>query len=250
MWRFAGLEPIAGLAHGVSTRDGGVSAGTFASLNLGRRTPDVPEAVEENRRRASLALGFDAFLGPRQVHGARIVEVRTSADEPGEADGVLTDRDGVLLGVLGADCPGVLLVDERRHALALLHAGWRGVAARIVPQAVEALRACYGSDPQGLRAAIGPGIGQAAYEVGPEVADALRLAAPRAPLALRRGRGDRWHADLAGVIQAQLEAAGIPAESILRSPHCTYRDAALFFSHRRDAELAGRHALLAGWRPG
>jgi YfiH family protein len=249
MWRFDGLGSVAGLAHGVSTREGGVSAGAFASLNLGRRTSDAPESVEENRRRVADALGFRRFVGPRQVHGARVVEVHTSDDEPGDADGVMTDREGVLLGVLGADCPGVLLVDERHHALALVHAGWRGVAASIVPRAVEAMRTAYGTRPGDLRAAIGPGIGQAAYEVGPEVADALRAAAPRAPLALKPGRDDRVFADLGRVIAAQLEASGVAPEAVERSPHCTYRDAALFFSHRRDAERAGRHALLAGWQP-
>ncbi|HEX5633472.1 MAG TPA: peptidoglycan editing factor PgeF, partial [Gemmatimonadales bacterium] len=194
--------------------------------------------------------GFASFVGPRQVHGTRIVEVLTADDVPGEADGVMTDRDGVLLGVLGADCPGVLLVDERRHALALLHAGWRGVAGRIAPRAVEALAARYGSRPEALRAAIGPGIAQAAYEVGPDVAEALRHAAPAASHALLPGRGDRWMADLAGVLAAQLAACGVPAASIERSPHCTYRDATLLFSHRRDGERAGRHAFLAGWRPG
>jgi hypothetical protein len=242
------MGAVPGLAHGVTTRTGGVSTGSFASLNLGRATADRPEAVAENRRRAAAALGFAGFVGPRQVHAARVVEVRATDEDPGEADGVMTDRDGVLLGVLGADCPGVLLVDERHHGLALVHAGWRGVVGGIVPAAVEALATRYGTRPDDLRAAIGPGIGPERYEVGPEVAEALRAAAPHAPLALRPGRADRWHADLAVVIEAQLVSAGVPAPSIERSPHCTYRDAALLFSHRRDGAQTGRHAFLAGWR--
>jgi polyphenol oxidase len=245
---FPGLAGVAGLAHGVSTRQGGVSTGAFASLNLGRRTPDRREDVEENRRRAAGALGFAAFVGPRQVHGVRIAEVRDAADDPGEADGLTTDRPGVLLGVLGADCPGVLLVDPARGALALVHAGWRGVAGGIVPAAVEALARRYGSRPDALRVAVGPGIGPEAYEVGPEVADALRAAVGGDGPGLARGRGDRWHADLGALIERQLVSAGVPHASVERDVRCTWREADLLFSHRRDGERAGRHALLAGWR--
>lgn len=246
-WRFPALEGLAGLCHGVTTRAGGVSAGDFASLNVGRSTADEPGAVAENRRRAAAALGFAAFTSPRQVHGTRLVEVEGPGVEPGEADGLLTDVPGVLLGVLGADCPGVLLADPARRALAVVHAGWRGVAAGIVPAAIARLRARYGCDPCGLWVAVGPGIGQEAFEVGPEVAEALERTVAGAGAALRRGRDDRWHADLAAVIAAQAVAAGVRAGRVACAPHCTHRDRALFFSHRRDGARAGRHALLAGW---
>lgn len=247
MLSFPGLAGVSGLAHAITTRLGGVSAGPFASLNLGPRTQDLPAAVAENRRRAAAALGFAALLSPRQVHGAHIVEVRAADAEPGEADAVMTDRAGVLLGILGADCPGVLLVDLRRRALALVHAGWRGLVAAVAPAAVKALALRYGCAPGELRAAIGPGISQAAYEVGPDVAEALSASAPGAEACLARGQADRWQVDLAGLLELQLRASGVLAEAIERSPHCTHRDATLFFSHRRDGKNAGRHALLAGW---
>lgn len=246
-WRFAALEGVPGLCHGLTTRAGGVSEGGFASLNLGRSTPDEPVAVAENRRRAAAALGFAAFTSPRQVHGTRLVEVVRAGQEPGEADGLFTDQPGVLLGVLGADCPGVLLVDPVRRALAVVHAGWRGVAAGIVPTALARLRERYGCEPARMLVAVGPGIGQDAFEVGPEVAEALERTAPGVPGALRRGRGDRWHADLARVIAQQATASGVPAGCITIAPQCTHRDHTLFFSHRRDGARAGRHALLAGW---
>jgi len=247
MLSFPGLAGVSGLAHAITTRSGGVSAGPFASLNLGPRTHDLPEAVTENRRRAAAALGFPALLSPRQVHGAHVIEVRAADTEPGEADAVMTDQAGVLLGILGADCPGVLLVDPRRRALALVHAGWRGIVAAVTPAAVKALALRYGCAPGELRAAIGPGISQAAYEVGPDVAEALRASAPEARACVVRGRADRWQVDLPGLLELQLRACGVPAAAIERSSHCTHRDAALFFSHRRDGENAGRHALLAGW---
>lgn len=247
MLSFPGLAGVSGLAHAMTTRSGGVSAGPFASLNLGPRTPDLPTAVAENRRRAAVALGFVTLVSPRQVHGAHIVEVREADAQPGEADALMTDRPGVLLGVLGADCPGVLLVDPRRRSLALVHAGWRGIVAGVAPAAVKALALRYGCAPGRLRAGIGPGISQAVYEVGPDVAEALSASAPGARACLARGQTDRWRADLAGLLELQLRASGVPAEAIERSPYCTHRDATLFFSHRRDGVSAGRHALLAGW---
>lgn len=247
MLHFDALARVEGLSCAVTTREGGVSRGAYATLNLGRSTGDRPEAVAENRRRAARALGFDGMLTPRQVHGTRVVLVEQAGQEPGEADALVTDRPGLLLGVLGADCPGVLLVDPRRRALALVHAGWRGTCAGVLPAAIAALKARCRSRPEDLLTAIGPGISQAAYEVGPEVADALRAAAPGAETCLAPGPGDRVFADLAGVLRLQLLAAGVPERAVQVSPHCTRSEPALLFSHRRDGGLAGRHALLAGW---
>lgn len=247
METFVGLARIAGLSHGVSTRAGGVSRGPWAALNLGRSTADDPRAVEENRRRAARSLGFEAFVNARQVHGARVVEVGGEGVDPGEADALMTDRPGVLLAVLGADCPGVALVDPGRRALAVVHAGWRGTAGGIVGAAVRALAARYGCRPEALAAAVGPGIRAPRYEVGPEVVEALRDAIPGAREGLQRGARDRWHVDLAALLRLQLLAAGVRDEAIELSPHCTYDEAHHYYSHRRDGPEAGRHALLAGW---
>lgn len=246
--RFEHLRGVPGLHHGVTTRTGGVSGGRFASLNLGRSTPDEPGAVLENRRRAAAALGFAAFVSARQVHGARVAEVGPGTVDVGEADALTTATPGVLLGVLGADCPGVLLVDPVRRALAVVHSGWRGTALGVAAAAVRALGERHGSAPRDLLAAIGPGISAARYEVGPEVAGALGpLPTDVAARALSRGREDRWHLDLAPVLRWQLEQAGIPSTSIDGSSLCTYDAADLLFSHRRDGPHAGRHALLAGF---
>jgi polyphenol oxidase len=244
---FRGLASVRDFAHGVTTRDGGVSTGGYAALNLGLSTGDDPRAVAENRRRAAAALGFPRFVSARQVHGAAVREIGGPDDAPGEADALVTATPGVLLGVLGADCPGVLVVDPERRALAVVHAGWRGTAAGVLAAAVNALRERYGSRPEALRAAVGPGISARRYEVGPDVADALRPTAAGAEECLLRGAGDRWHADLAGVLRRQLRALGVPDEAIETSGACTHDDAARFFSHRRDGAAAGRHALLAGF---
>lgn len=246
---FRHLAAVRGLRHAVTTRAGGVSSGPFATLNLGRSTADAPPAVAENRRRAAAALGFSGFVSPRQVHGARVAEVGPGTVDVGEADALVTASPGVLLGVLGADCPGVLLVDPVHRALAVVHSGWRGTALCVTAAAVRTLAERHGTRPGDLLCAVGPGISSARYEVGPDVADALRPLHPRAAAeALRPGRDDRWHADLGALLRLQLLALGVPASSIDVSPLCTYDAAELFFSHRRDAERAGRHALLAGWQ--
>lgn len=244
---FRGLRGLSGLAHGVTTRAGGVSRGGWAALNLGLSTGDDPRAVAENRRRAAADLGFPAFVNARQVHGTRVVEAASVDALPGEADALMTDVPGVLLAVLGADCPGVLLVDPEKRALAVVHSGWKGTAAGVVSAAVRALEARYGCRAAALRAAVGPSISSARYEVGPEVAEALRDGVPGAREALTPGRADRWHVDLGGLIRLQLLRAGVLDEAIEVSSACTYDESARFFSHRRDGAQAGRHALLAGW---
>lgn len=247
MISFPSLKRVAGLAHGVTTREGGVSVGCFASLNLGRSTGDAAEAVRENRRRAAARLGFTGLVNARQVHGTRVVEVLEAGADPGEADALITDRPGLLLAVLGADCPGVLLVDERRHALAVVHSGWRGTAAGVSAAALRALLERYGTRPEDLRAAVGPGISARRYEVGPEVAEALAPWAAGQEGLLARGRDDRWHVDLTGLIVRGLVGLGVPPAAIEVSRLCTYEEQERLFSHRRDGGRAGRHALLAGF---
>ena len=150
--------------------------------------------------------------------------------------------------MLGADCPGVLLVDPFRRALAVVHSGRAGTLLGIVPAAVDVLVRRFGSRPADLAAGIGPGIGPASYEVGPEVEREWRTAFPRAADVLTRGRGDRWFLDLARAIALQLEAAGVPTERVETLPLCTVRERDRFFSHRRDGPRTGRHALVAMWR--
>jgi len=223
-------------AHGFSTRQGGVSEGAFASLNLARTVGDDPAAVAENTRRFVEAIG-----GPKrlyevsQVHGDTIVEVAGEpvADvRPIEADALLTRAAGAAVAVRTADCVPVLLADPRTGAVAAVHAGWRGVEARIVPEAVARL-----GHPTRLLAAIGPHIRLDAFEVGPEVAERIAAAAHGEPVV--QPRDPRPHVDLARAVRAQLVHAGV--ERIDDVGGCTHAEADRFFSHRRDAGHTGRH---------
>src|SRR4051794_887561 len=147
-----------------TTRAGGVSSGLYTSLNLGRWTDDDPDAVAENRRRAA---GGRPVAFARQVHGTRVLPVDGPTDEASaaEADGVATAAAGLALLVLTADCLPVALAAS--GAVAMVHAGWRGLAAGVLEAGVAALRALDGDGP--IHAAIGPGAGGCCYEVGDEV---------------------------------------------------------------------------------
>jgi YfiH family protein len=217
---------------GFSTRVGGVSEGPFASLNLGRRLGDVPERVDENRRRLCAEAGADptALALNLQRHTAVVNRARLAGHgTPG--DGLWTDEPGVPLLALGADCALVALARANgdRPAVAVLHVGWRGVLAGIVEAGVAAL----GS---GTAAVIGPAIGPCCYEVGEEVAAPFRA---RFGLDVARdGMLDLWSAT-----ERALLAAG--CLTVERLDLCTSCREDLFFSYRRDGFPRGGHGVLA-----
>jgi YfiH family protein len=168
----------------------------------------------------------DEMASLRQIHSATVLPA-TGAGCVGEGDGLITATPGVAVSIRTADCYPVLLVDARRRAVAAVHAGWRGTAARIVPAAIDSMRAAFSTDPADMYAAIGPGIGGCCYQVGEEVR--RRFGLPGA------GR-----VDLSRENHAQLIAAGVPETHIDRVSLCTFCDAAKFHSYRRDGDGAGR----------
>lgn len=223
-----------------TTRDGGVSTGAWASLNLGGQTDDDPARVAENRRRLAAAAGCPPPVWLRQVHGTGVVELagpppRGSAAPV--ADAAVTGAAGRACAVLTADCLPVLLCDRAGTRVGAAHAGWRGLAAGVVEAALAALAV----PPDSVLAWLGPCIGPAAFEVGPEVRDAFLAADPAAAPAFVAGRGDRWHADLRRLARRRLRAAGVTA--IGASDACTASEPRRFFSHRRDGPC-GRLATL------
>jgi len=214
-----------------TTRRGGVSESTYASLNLGRWTDDDADAVNRNRQIVADAVGvpLDAVVQGRQVHGAR-VERRAGSETLSEADGQATAKHGLAPLVLTADCLPVALIAE--HAVAMLHAGWRGLADGVLENGVEAVRELGGDGA--IRAAIGPGAGGCCYEVGAEVHAAFGREPQRARI------------DLKAIATARLTAAGVAeVHDVGLCTMCS--DPALFFSHRRDGGVTGRQAGIA-WR--
>jgi YfiH family protein len=218
-----------------TTRRGGVSAGPYTSLNLGRWTADAPDAVRRNRERVEAAAGARFAYG-RQVHGIEVHQADgPTTGEPADADGIVTAVSGVAPMVLTADCLPVAVAGG--GAVGILHGGWRGLAGGIVAHGVASLRSLTGSDGP-FAAAIGPGAGPCCYEVSDDVHDAFAGLGP----SVRQGR----HLDLKAVARRQLADAGV--SEVYDCAICTIcADPALFFSHRRDGGLTGRQAGVV-WR--
>lgn len=216
-----------------TTRRGGVSRGPFASLNLGKLTRDDPTAVEQNRERLRGELAVATAM-IRQVHGTRVIRL-TAMPANGrlpEADGQATALTGIAPMVLVADCLPIVLAGV--GGVAVLHAGWRGLAGGIIADGVDALRELGAEGP--LAAAIGPGAGGCCYEVGEEV--------HRHFASYGRERRDGDKLDLKAIAREQLVRAGV--ENVVDAGLCTICDEqGLFFSHRRDGGVTGRQAGVA-----
>src|ERR1700722_7971964 len=185
--------------HGFFTRRGGVSTGAFSSLNCSLSSPDDPAAVLENRGRVARTLDTDPvrLLGLTQVHGTRVVTATTPwAPGQGEkADAMVTDRPGLALGIVTADCAPVLFADADRKIVGAAHAGWRGAVAGVLEATIAAMTVL-GASPDRITAAVGPCIAQASYEVGPDLRDAvLARSADGAAFFTPGQRQDRWQFD-------------------------------------------------------
>jgi polyphenol oxidase len=211
-----------------STREGGVSEGPWASLNLGRKTADAPENVEENRRRLCAEAGADpgAVALNYQHHSADVLRARPGARDD-RADGLWTDEPALPLLALTADCLPIALAraNGSHPALAVLHAGWRGLLAGIAQAGIDAL----GEGP--IAAMVGPGIGPCCYEVGPEVSAQFDS-----------DLTSSGHLDLWAAAERALQAAG--CVSVERLDLCTACDPERFFSHRRDRGVTGRQGVV------
>ncbi|HTS64814.1 MAG TPA: peptidoglycan editing factor PgeF [Candidatus Acidoferrales bacterium] len=178
-------------------------------------------------RQSDIPARFTHLATVKQIHSAECLAAGGRSGVLGRADAILENTPGSVIAVKTADCLPILLADERMHAVAAVHAGWRGTAAGIVRAAVEQMKTRFGTRPQDLHAAIGPGIGACCYEVGPEV------------MAQFGGQG-RGHLDLETENRRQLEESGVTLGRIYASHLCTMCDAERFHSYRRDREAAGR----------
>jgi YfiH family protein len=240
------IDPITAalpVPHGFFTRAGGVSEGPYASLNCSLSGADSREAVLENRARAARALGAApaGMVGLKQVHGTMVVRVE-GAWAPGEgprADGVVTKRRGIALGIVTADCAPVLFADAEAGVIGAAHAGWRGAVAGVLEETLAAMVAL-GARPDRVAAAVGPCIGQPSYEVAADLRDAVVARnAEDAHFFLDGARTERWQFDLAGYCAARLRAAGLGQVCVTGQD--TLADQERFFSHRR--------RILAGGGP-
>lgn len=225
----------------VTERAGGVSPGSYAALNLATHVGDAPERVAENRARLRAGVPLPAEpVWLEQVHGATVLDLDRDTVTP--ADGAVTSRLGVVCAVLTADCLPVLFADREGSRVGVAHAGWRGLLNGVLPAAVGALR----TPPAEIVAWLGPAIGAASYEVGADVRDAYLARDASAAAAFTPNARGRWLADLYALARTSLARAGVTA--VHGGGACTYRDAARFFSHRREAPC-GRFATLVWLAP-
>jgi polyphenol oxidase len=271
------LTKIPWLVHGFSTRKGGVSRVYGGrALNLGFTKHDSRSAVERNRRNFLKQLGVDGswpLVTLRQIHSDLIHHVDAVPEHPLTGDGLITATPGILLSIQTADCLPLILVDTKQRVVGVFHAGWRGTLQRIAQKGVGEMQRLFATQPENIKAAIGPGIHGCCYAVGPEVheqfesqfayaADLFRevkesdLVREKYPLLFLSARAP-GHSELPRKIflnlveanRRQLIDAGVPAKNITASKLCTACHPDLLFSYRAEKGVTGRMMGVAGIRP-
>lgn len=239
------------LRAAVTTRNGGVSAEPYDSLNLGFHVEDDALKVDENRRRALEAFGASTteLITAQQVHGAEVATVDgtdAGTGPVGRFDAMVTNDTGSVLAILAADCVPVIAFDPVAQVLGVAHAGWRGLAGGVGGAMVRAM-ARIGAQPRRIVAGLGPSIPIDRYEVGGEVVEALEAAVLEIPSQAVRLDRSKAYVDLAAFAVTELVEAGVPAGSVARESVATGRPGP-FFSDR-EQRPCGRFALLAKLLP-
>tara|TARA_A100001037_G_scaffold301334_1_gene330596 strand:- start:263 stop:1042 length:780 start_codon:yes stop_codon:yes gene_type:complete len=227
------LQQTSGIQHAFLSRAGGVSEGIYAGLNCGLGSYDATEHVTENRARAARTVGADpaALRTLYQVHSATVVDADDGwAGTPPQADALVCTRPGIAIGVLAADCAPILMADPDAGVIGAAHAGWRGALDGVIEATAEAMEQ-RGAARTRIRAAVGPCIGPASYEVGPEFPEPfLRQSEANARYFADRPGSDRLLFDLPGFVRQRLQDAQV--KTVSATGHDTYSNAD-FFSYRR-----------------
>jgi len=230
------------LLNAVSTRKGGVSREKFDSLNMSFKVGDEPVRVEENRCLLSRALDMDLSraVWADQVHSDKVLKLEASnhpkkGGSLGEGDAIITNLTNVPLVILVADCLPVFFYDVLHKAAGLAHAGWKGTVSHVAVKTLMAMGEAYGTNPQEVRAVLGPCLGPCCYEVGEDVHQEFTEIFPWAPEVLRKSYPKHWKLDLAQANARQLLEVGMKEENLIRSGLCTIKNIELFYSHRAEA---------------
>ena len=245
------LKSVDTIHHGFFGRQGGVSKGVFESLNCSFSSGDNAADIAQNRQRVLECLGSDSLFTLRQMHGNQVVciDARSHPEQLVAADGMVTDRQGTCLGVLGADCAPVLFVDGQAGVIGIAHAGWKGALAGITDSVIAAMDQL-GAKRDRILCAIGPAIQRASYAVGRQFKESLIDSSPVVADAFFRTDPitQTVYFDLPGYIQARVSNSGV--DRIHQLEHDTYRDKDRFFSYRRNChenqKLYGRQVSVIG----
>ncbi len=249
-YQFESLAQHTQVVHAVFTRLGGKSSGDFSSLNVGQEVGDDPATVQENLHLILQTLGFDCaqVATARQVHGARVavVDANQRGTTQPQTDSLISAEPGTCLLLRFADCLPLMLYDPVRSAIALVHAGWRGLVAGVVRNTVLRLQHAFACCPRDLVAGLGPTIGPCCYEVGPDlILEVKRVFDDPSHFLVSQPPGT-WHLDLPGAVRWQLRQAGV--QQIEESGVCTACHTDEFFSHRAEQGRTGRFAAVLALR--
>ncbi len=230
------LEPYPHVVHGVFLRHGGVSQGAQATLNLGEGTSDNPEAVKTNREQIRKALHMPKLLFPHQTHGMNVQRVTAkNSDKAPQADALYTTEKNLALGVTHADCQAAIFYDPVHEAIAVAHAGWRGLVQNIYARVLEAMQRDIGTQPQNLIVCISPSL-------GPDHAEYknYKQEFPQDfwPFQVKPNYFDFW-----AIARKQLSSLGLLEKNIEITEICTHCNQKDYFSHRREKDC-GRHGTV------
>ena len=232
-----------------TTRHGGRSKGEYSSFNINEYCGDDADDIAANRRLLCDELGIDEthLVMPHQTHGTTVRQIAEDFVHLPEnirkmildgVDAVMTDVSGICIGVSTADCIPIIIYDPEHHAVATVHAGWRGTVARIAEKAIRAMAITYHSKPEGLHCVIGPGISLEHFEVGQEVYEEFAEAGFDMDSIAKWQM--KWHIDLKECNRQQLERMGVKLDIISVSDICTVADNQDYFSARKQGINSGR----------
>jgi YfiH family protein len=247
--RFHHLDECKFLVHSFSTRQGGVSPQPYDSMNLGFTTEDDENNLLSNRKLFTEAIGLPGTEIKQildLVHGNLVLNYdEIPKGKIIQADGVVTNRKNIPLITTFADCIPILIADPVSKAVGVVHAGWRGTFARIASKAVEKMQKDFGSKPENILAAIGPGIGRCCFEVDQFVNDSfISEFFYWKDLTLQISNNNKWKIDLHKLNERILIQSGLPNKNIVTANLCTSCRKDLFFSYRRDGQKSGRLAAI------
>lgn len=230
------LEPYTHVAHGVFLRHGGMSKGPFSSLNMSADAGDHPDSCKANRELVREAIGIPKLIFPHQTHGTAAIRITPkNLDKTVQADAIYTTEKNVALGVTHADCQAAIFYDPVHEAIAVVHAGWRGLAQNIYARTLEAMQREIGTQPQNLIVCIAPSL-------GPDHAE-FKNYKQEFPQDFWGSQVKPNYFNLWNIARKQLNALGILDKNIEISEVCTYCNAKEYFSYRRDKET-GRHGTI------
>ncbi len=243
------------ITAGFTLRPGGFSHGSFASANMSFQVGDQEEAVAQNRRALLYGAGvdfFSALVTAKQVHGKRCLTIVDSDPEKLEqvaltdADALLTDQPGILLGVMTADCLPLIMIDQEQRAVAVVHVGWRGLDQAIGVETVAQLSRDFAVEAENLQIFAGPAICSCCFQVGIEVVDRFRRQPVLAGVdSWYQERSSGYYIDLLSIQRAQLLAAGVAEKNFHEVDICTFCHG-FCFSYRRDHAITGRQLAFVG----